>query len=370
MILPINAATINLTQNCNLNCSYCFNGNKTAKEMPYETAVKCIDFMFKEALDANINNLPGKQKQIEVQFWGGEPLLKWDMIKDLVLYAENSKYKDIRVNFSGTTNGTLLTPEKFDFMDEHQMYFMVSLDGTPETHNYNRKYADGRGSQEVIMENMKPILKRWPNIQVRMSAFPERIDHFFEDIQYLVASGIINIVWSPVYEAAWSDDNWIIWEDQLYKTVNFLIALAKQGKQLNLANFIREEVGCHPCGAGRQYVGFDVDGSIYICHRFSKFTDDRPWQEKENCIGHVDIGITRPEVRKSLQNEPQKQGCPAVNFDICKNMKEIPINVRFYDMMMKKLRNYNANQLNSASPQQVMNYVRSLEERIKKLEEK
>lgn len=369
MALPITAASLNLTQNCNLRCSYCFNGDKTTKRMSFETAKKCVDFILKEASEANINLLNGKQRQVELQFWGGEPLLEWDMIKDLVDYSENSHYKDVRVNFSGTTNGTLLTPEKFDFMQDHQVFFMVSLDGTPETHNRYRKFVDGRGSQEDTIYNVKEALKRWPFLKIRMSPYPERIGNFCNDVQYLVHSGINDIMWSPVYESNWTDEAWLTWEDQLYRLVDMVAANARKGLNCNIAPFNNDDTfDKYPCGAGRHYVGFDTEGEIYICHRFSKFSDQRPWCDKENCIGHVDTGITRQDVRDQLEFYPQKKGCPAINFDCSGDMKTVPADVRIYDMMLSRVRKYNRSKLTATSPQQLMNWYRDLAERVQNLE--
>jgi uncharacterized protein len=372
---PFSAASLNLTQACNLNCSYCFNGNKNNKKMSYETAVKCIDFILKEVAEANVNQLNGKMRRAEIQFWGGEPLLEWDMIKRLVDYSENTKYKDVIVTFNSTSNGTLLTEDKFEFMQDHQLFFMISLDGTPETHNRYRKFHDGKGSQEIIMKNVKKALERWPLLNVRMSPYPERIDHFFEDVKYLVENGITNIMWSPVYEADWTDDAWDTWEEQLYGAVNYMIQMGKQkGTSFNFKEFNRDDqydkYDKYACGAARHYIGFDANGAIYICHRFAKFEDTRPWQEQEGCIGHVDVGITKPEIREKLINFPEKRGCPAVNFDLCGDTAKVHEKVRMYESMMRRVRKYNKRNIKMTSPQQIMNVQAMQEERIKKIENK
>jgi uncharacterized protein len=373
MNYPITNASLNLTQQCNLACSYCFNGKKSNERMSFETAVKCVDFILKETAEANINRLNGKQRKCEIQFWGGEPLLEWEMIKDITLYAENTKYKDVIVIFNGTTNGVLLTEEKFDFMSEHQISFMVSLDGSPNTHNYYRKFYDGRDSQEIVIGNILKAMGRWPMQNIRMSLFPERIEYFAGDISYLVGKGITNIMWSPVYEANWNDYHWKVLEEQLFLIADFMVeAGRKHGISTSFKEFQRDDrfdkFEKYPCGAGRHYVGFDVDGAIYICHRFAKFEDRRPWQEKENCIGHVDVGITRPEVRAELIGNPTKGGCPAVNFDCAGDMGCVPVSVARYEAIMKKAREYNGKSISGASPQQIMNVVRGHEERIMELE--
>jgi len=309
----------------------------------------------------------------DIQFWGGEPLIEWDLMKELVLYAENSIYPDVVVGFGGTTNATLLTEDKFSFLQDHQIFFLISIDGTPDTHNFYRKFEDGRGSHDLVFKNTKKAMERWPFLQVRMSVFPERVSHFFEDIRYLIDNKIINIMWNPVYEGDWTDEAWDIWEDQLYQTVDLMVHIGKnRGTSINLHEFNRDDdfdkYDKYPCGAARHYIGFDTGGEIYICHRFAKFDDPRPWQEKEHCIGHVDVGITRPEVREILINSPVKQGCPAINFDLCGDLGKVPEKVRMYQGMMRRIRKYNKKNLKMIAPQQIMNILEKLTERVDNLE--
>ena len=296
--------------------------------MPLPIAKRAVDFLFGGA-----SKCTGKDRSVEISFWGGEPLLKWDLLKEVALYARNvSKETAIPVSFGGTTNGTLLTPEKFDFLDEIKCKFLVSFDGTPETHNYYRKFKNsGEGSHETIRRNMEVILKRWPDYRPRAALFAERVEYFFEDMKYLFDMGCNFLIFSPVYESAWTPEKWTIWEDQAKKVIDYMVELRAAGRNVNIQHFegyIQADSSPYPCGAGRFYVGIDIDGAIYPCHRFNKFNDSRLWQEKEVCIGHINHGITRPEFRdrfinwKPLCHEAEcfsgticHGGCYAVNHD-------------------------------------------------------
>ena len=353
MYHPMTRASLNLTRACNLRCSYCFTRGCTHGRMSDDTAFKIVNFLF---ANAEMCKQP-RDRAVEISFWGGEPLLEWNLLQRITLYAEDvSRRLAIPVTFTGTTNGTLLTPEKFDFLDAHRTFFLVSFDGTKETHDYYRKMVNGQGSHDLIEKNLKIILQRWPFYQTRMGPFPERIDHFFEDCKYTYDLGIRHLIFSPVYEGNWTDEKWAIFEDQAMQLVDFIAEKQKEGITLTVEHFkqyTRIDDSKWPCGAGRFYVGFDIDGAIYPCHRFNKFDDTRPWQEKEVCIGHVDHGITRPEFRDQfIDFKPQCGGCPrlkdtpchggcyAVNWDFNKDIMKPHEGVCRYVQMQQRVSAY------------------------------
>ena len=353
---PITSASFNMTQGCNLRCTYCFTYGQSAKRMSLEIGKKCVDFLFRDAREADINLMPNKKRQVDISFWGGEPLLEWKLIQDLVLYAEAMKGK-IMTSFGGTTNGVLLTPEKIPFLKDHRILFMVSLDGTQETHDKYRRMATGAGSHAAIMKNMERVIKEWPFYKVRMSPYADGIHRFYEDVKYLVEFGFTNIMFSPVYESNFTEEHWKIWEAECYKVVDLIADYRKKGTKVEIEHFksyISRDRSEWPCGAGRFYVGFDVDGAIYPCHRFNKFTDHRDWQEKEVCIGHVDHGITNPEFRQKFVDfkpigcekcdfffsTPCHGGCYAVNFDLTGDIQKAPEALCRYVKMQKAVSEY------------------------------
>lgn len=405
----ITRASLNLTRACNLACSYCFTNGCTKGSMSLEIAKKIVDFLFNNAKDS-------PEQIVDISFWGGEPLIEWELLKNITLYVEDvSKRTAIPVTFGGTTNGTLLTPDKLDWLDEHKVFFMVSIDGTKESHDTHRKFHDGYGSHDIVMKNMESVLKKWPFYRARLSPSVERIDHFYEDMKYLFDFGFDNIMFSPVYEGDWTDQKWATWEEQSIKVVDYMVDLKKQGRKPVVEHFksyVSVDNSKWPCGAGRNYCGFDIDGAIYPCHRFNKFNDNRPWQEKEVCIGHVDHGITRPDFRQTfidlhypqcgecerLEDTPCHGGCFGVNFDfngridaphkgMCKYVEvQKKVSMYFNDVMPKEVscmpysgpdmtcECFNANytgpirELKQITPQQVMDLLRDLQKRVEVLE--
>ena len=303
--------------------------------MSWDTARKGIDWLF-----SNAKQEPGSS--VEIDFWGGEPLLRWKLLELMGIYAlAKSKTDKIPVRFGGTTNVTLLTPEKFNFLDTLKCRFLLSIDGAAETHNLHRKFrGTGLGSHATISKNVEAILHRWPDTRVRMGLIAERIDYFFEDIKHLFDMGFNYLYFSPVYEGNWTEEKWRIFEEQSIKVIDYMVELRESGRSVKVehfASYSRGDTFRHPCGAGRSYVGIDVDGAIYPCHRFNKFNDKRPWQEKEVCIGHVYAGITRPDFVKQFtewnpncgscqrqKDTPCHGGCYAARYDLMNQSLDNP----------------------------------------------
>jgi uncharacterized protein len=320
--------------------------------MSKEIAFKAIEWLFTNALLADEN-----ERQVEISFWGGEPLLKWDLLKDITLYAEDmSKRTAIPIQFGGTTNGTLLVPERFSFLDEHKIFFMISFDGTKETHDYHRKTKQGFGSHAIVEKNLKQILNKWPFYRVRMSPFAERIDHFYEDCKYIFDLGCNYLMFSPVYESNWTEEKWNIWENQCKQVVDYMAELKLKGRKVEIEHFksyIGPDNSRWPCGSGRNYCHINHEGYIFSCHRAEKFNDNRPFIEQELCLGHIDQGITKPEIREKFINfEPECKGkgcwgtspcwggCYMVNWDFNKDITKPYFQVCRYVEMQKRVSQY------------------------------
>ncbi|URZ17160.1 Cys-rich peptide radical SAM maturase CcpM [Clostridium felsineum] len=157
----IDQLTLQVTQDCNLRCSYCayskFDNstqrNRSNKEMSMETATKAIDFLLRHSNDS---------EKIVISFYGGEPLLKFDFIKEIISYAkENFIGKELR--FALTTNATLLTEEIIEYSINNNIDIMISLDGPEEIHDINRKFADGTGSFAKIIYNLQKLKDKYGN---------------------------------------------------------------------------------------------------------------------------------------------------------------------------------------------------------------
>lgn len=152
----LNDLILQVTQQCNLRCNYCvysgnyYNRTHTAQRMDFELAKKAIDFYLLRSDEA---------PNLTLSFYGGEPLLEFDLIKKCVDYISKKKGEQT-VKFPMTTNGTLLTEEKFEFLINNNFNIMISLDGTKESHDANRKFLSGEGSFDLVIKNLK-LLKKY-----------------------------------------------------------------------------------------------------------------------------------------------------------------------------------------------------------------
>jgi len=166
----IEKITLQLTQDCNFRCKYCIYSEEintkqrshSQKSMTWETAKKAIDFYRDHSIDSHIRN---------IGFYGGEPLLKFDLIKKIVEYAERA-LTGKHSTFSITTNGSLLTPEIISYLYRHNVYLLISLDGSKEINDKNRVFKDGSGTYDIVVKNIKRIKEQYPDyvktIQVNM----------------------------------------------------------------------------------------------------------------------------------------------------------------------------------------------------------
>lgn len=150
---------LQVTQGCNLRCEYCaysgkyHNRTHSNKRMSYETACRAVDFLIAHSTD---------QPRVTVGFYGGEPLLEFDLIRRVVAYVEKN-YPGKEVGYNMTTNATLLTDEVVDYLVEKDFGLMFSLDGPKEIHDIHRKFADGKGSFDVVMKNLARMKERYPD---------------------------------------------------------------------------------------------------------------------------------------------------------------------------------------------------------------
>lgn len=295
------ACTIDLTEACNLACTYCFTWGKTKKKLSFEMGKRIIDFFY-DWTEPN-------EQHYEISFWGGEPLLEFPLMTKLIEYSQ-SKPLGSKTAYGGTTNGLLLDEYKLIWMRENKAKFMISIDGVKEVHDQFRVYPNGHGSWDDLAKKIPIILKYWPDARFRLSLTSTLIPYFMKSIEWLYNEGVRWIAFSPVFEEDWSDDKLKELEEQL----------------IHLSEFINSHPGffCHhmtdpgrgiwqqyPCGAGRSYVGFSTEGKIYPCHRFNKYGDtpENIKKREEWCIGDIETGFNKKRQQFLDYPERRKQDC-------------------------------------------------------------
>ncbi len=240
---------------------------------------------------------------VHVQFFGGEPLIRWEQLQEFVIIAkEKAKIKEKNIQFGMTTNGTLLDEKKLTWLKENNISFLLSHDGIQKAHDHFRKYANGRGSFDDI--DLALISKYFPDIQIRPTITPETIEFFADSVRFFARFGFRNIATEPAYEKS---VNWKETDFQklakVYEELASMYAKAKlQGEKPFIFKFIEDarrgirnqKMNIKPagflCGIGKNSYGIDAMGRIYPCQRYASNLDPR------TVIGDVWNGIEKDKL--------------------------------------------------------------------------
>lgn len=291
---PVKALSLAVAQKCNLACSYCYAEQGTFGEapsnMPLETAVASIDLLLSASAEGD---------RVNIAFMGGEPLRNRAVIRSATRHAaESAARKGVNATFSITTNGTLLTAEDADFFEDHGFAVTVSLDGVRDAHDRLRPFHGGRGSYELIMKRVRPLLARQRRMQVstRVTVTPfnsglaRALDHFIEEGFHSV--GFSPLLHSPAGQGEMArEDLTAMLEEMISCGLAYEehVLRGEPYRFLNMMTALRElERGTHrpyPCGAGVGYFGVSAEGELSACHRFVG--------DRAAAFGHVSTGVDR-----------------------------------------------------------------------------
>lgn len=295
----LKAMCLHVAHSCNMDCEYCFAGkgeyHGDAGLMSYETGKKAIDYL--------IENSPGR-KNLEVDFFGGEPLLNWQVIKKLVDYGrslEKSTGKNFR--FTLTTNGLLIDDDVIDFCNREMSNVVLSLDGSRDTNDRMRKTKQGKGTYDLIVDKFIDFAKRRGQKDYYMrGTFTGKNLHFAEDIIHMANLGFKELSMEPVVAPehvsyALKDEDKDILLAEYEKLALEMIKRRKSGNPFNFYHFNVDFEGgpciakrVSGCGVGTEYIAVTPEGDIYPCHQFVG--------DKDFLMGNLIDGIKNPNVRK------------------------------------------------------------------------
>ncbi|MDD2493817.1 MAG: thioether cross-link-forming SCIFF peptide maturase [Tissierellia bacterium] len=300
----VKAMCLNMAHDCNLKCEYCFasQGNFKGKRslMSYEVGKKAFDYLVKSS---------GKRVNLEVDFFGGEPLMNFDTIKNLVEYGRSLEEKhNKKFRFTITTNGVLLDDDKIDYINENMSNVVLSIDGRKDVNDRMRKTVNDKGSYDTIINNFKKFVsKRGDKDYFARGTYTSYNLDFAEDVKHLNEIGfdIISVepvVAKPEEKYALKDEHIEILKKEYEKLAKYYIdSYPDKNKRFQFYHFnieldggpciYKRSIGC---GAGTEYVAVTPEGDFYPCHQFVG--------EKEFIIGNVDEGITNEEVVSKFRN--------------------------------------------------------------------
>ncbi len=273
----VKALCLHICHDCNLRCRYCF-ADEGAYHMQREfmsegTAKAAIDFLLANS---------GNRKVLEADFFGGEPLMCLNTIKNVVKYArDKEKETGKRFLFTTTTNALLLNDDAIDFFNNEMENVVLSIDGRPEVHDAVRKTVTGKGSFALVLDNIKKfVLSRGDKHYYVRGTFTAKNLDFAEDVIYLAKSGFNSISLEPVVTDI---DDLAIKEEHLPQILaeyerlcDAYLEMRKNGEGFNFFHFNIDLEGgpclskrVSACGAGNEYYSVVPNGDIYPCHQFA-----------------------------------------------------------------------------------------------------
>lgn len=275
---PVKALCLHVAHDCNLRCKYCFASTGDfgtgRKIMPPEIAKKAIDFVIARS---------GARHNIEVDFFGGEPLMAFDTVKQTVDYARSLEEKhNKKFRFTITTNGVLLDQDKIDYINANMDNVVLSLDGRPEVNDHFRKTVSGTGSYDVIVPKFRKLVEERGEDRdyYARGTFTSKNLDFANDVLHIADAGFPSLSVEPV--AADPGCGYDLTEDDLPtiaaeydRLTDIMVERRRQGKPFTFFHFMvdLEQGPCvikrlRGCGAGYEYVAVTPDGDIYPCHQF------------------------------------------------------------------------------------------------------
>ena len=310
----VKALCLHVSHDCNLRCKYCFadEGAYHSKRevMSRETAFAAIDFLLRES---------GQRKVLEVDFFGGEPLMNLGVVKDTVYYAKEQAAKlGKRFLFTTTTNGLLLDDETIEFFNEEMENVVLSLDGRPEVHDAVRKTVNGKGSFDLVIEKIKKFVRSRgdKHYYVRGTFTAKNLD-FAKDVLFLADQGFDSISMEPVVtdipELQIKEEHLPRIEKEYEDLCEAYLEREEKGEGFNFFHFNIDLEGgpclqkrVSACGAGNEYFSVVPNGDIYPCHQFA---GDSKWKMGSVFEGTLDENIRSKFAESCLFTRKKCENC-------------------------------------------------------------
>lgn len=310
----IKALCLHVAHTCNLNCAYCF-----ASQGKYHGDRALMSFeVGKQALDFLVEN-SGTRRNLEVDFFGGEPLMNWDVVKELVRYARSiEKEKNKNFRFTLTTNGILIDDDVIDFCNKEMSNVVLSLDGRKEINDLTRVDYAGIGSYDrIVPKFQKLVAARKGQGYYMRGTFTHANPDFTNDVFHMADLGFTELSMEPVVSApddpaALTADDLEIVKEQYEILAKDMLRRQKEGKPITFYHYMLDltEGPCvykriSGCGSGTEYMAVTPWGDLYPCHQF---VGDEAYK-----LGNIFTGVTNDALREEFRS------CNAYAREDCKD---------------------------------------------------
>ncbi len=298
----IKALCLHVAHTCNLNCSYCFasqgkyHGDRAL--MSFEVGKQALDFLVAHS---------GKRRNLEVDFFGGEPLMNWDVVKQLVAYARSIEKKAGKnFRFTLTTNGVLVDDEVIEFANKEMHNVVMSIDGRKEVHDRFRVNYAGQGSYDTIIPKFQKFAKaRGERDYYVRGTYTHHNTDFTKDILHMADLGFTQLSMEPVVCApddpcALTEEDLPVLFEQYEELAKEMIRREKDGKPITFYHYMID-LNHGPCiykriagcGSGTEYLAVTPWGDLYPCHQFVG--------DEKYLMGNVWDGVTNTEMRDEFK---------------------------------------------------------------------
>ena len=282
--------TLFVTRQCNLRCDYCYIG-KDNSAMPMGLARRIVDFAYTRTPPA---------EDIDFVFFGGEPLLEFNRIRDITaLIEQHACYDAARVQLALVSNGTVFNDKIADYIRKHHVAFGISCDGPRAIHDRFRRFRDGKGSSSKVEETIRIAIDAFKQVMVNAVYHPETIDALPETVDYFSELGVRQIYLTPDYSTQWSQEHCGRLPDIYYRVSgrymdfyrsddpHFISMIDSKVAVILRGGYQHQE----RCSMGRGELAFTPDGGIYPCERLVGDCGDT------HRIGHIDGGIEMQRIQ-------------------------------------------------------------------------
>lgn len=308
----IKALCLHIAHSCNLNCSYCFAGQGkyqgASALMSFETGKRAFDFLIENS---------GTRRNLEVDFFGGEPLMNFEVVKQLVAYARSiEKEKGKNFRFTLTTNGVLIDDDVIEFANKEMSNVVLSLDGRKEVHDRFRVDYAGNGSYDKILPKFRRLVdsREGRNYYMR-GTFTHHNTDFTKDIFHMADLGFTElsmepVVCSPDDPCALTKEDMPVLFEQYEILAKEMLKRKKEGRPFTFYHYMLDLKNgpciykrITGCGSGTEYMAVTPQGDLYPCHQFVG--------EEEYCLGNIYDGVTNTKIQDKFRscNAYAREGC-------------------------------------------------------------